>query len=193
MKSKLVNILYSLCLCLQWNQVLGSSHGTSGQRFSQYGNGGGSLGDVHYSGSHSAYETTITTEMNYVPSASKKDKKGNHHAEYEFIGGGGYVPQGGALPKGTKKQDYYTHEPTDYGDSVAPSTQHRPPKGSKSNKGCYYDEDSTYAPTQTHSYAPTHTGKGKASKKGPPPPKKGCKSIKSSKKGSHFPSAVPCK
>ena len=192
MKSNLVNILYCLCFCLQLNQVLGSRQGSSTQRFSQYRNRGGSTGNVDYSGSHAAFDSTISTEMSYVDSASKKEKKGNPHAEYEYIGAGGYLPKASPPPKGSpppkagKKHDY-THEPTDYGYSVAPTYHPSPPPKKGSKKGCYYDDEITLGPTHMGK------GKGKGSKSGSLPSKKACKSVKSSKKGSYFPSAVPCK
>jgi len=125
--------------------------------------------------------------MNYVTSASasKRDKKGNTHAEYEYIGAGGYLPHGGdhPPPKSVKKHDGHTYGPTHF---VVPTHHPTPPKGSK--KGCYYGDETTISPT----HVGKGKGKGKGSKKGPAAPSmKGCKSSKSSKRGSYVPSTVP--
>ncbi len=180
----MVKILYALCICLRIADVRGSTFATSSQRSSHWSPGVGSSRNVDHSNAPLAYEATVTTEMNYYATdsyTSKSEKKRSHHAEYEYVGAGGYAAHGIELPKSGKKGGYYdphyTIEPTDYDDTVVPTYY---PKSSKSGKKeNIHSQEPTHAPT----YWGTGYHDGKGSKSKGYSSKKSGISKKSSKKG----------
>jgi hypothetical protein len=182
LKMMLARRLFAYCLLFQTADVLGSGGWSTGRA----GHGNGNPAETV------AYETTVTTEMNYYMSEdsshdtsedSKSEKKRSNHAEYEYVSAGN--------PKSGKKGGYYTHAPTHM--AVPPHGKgsknggHRTHSPTQAAAGKGYGKGKGGSSSSETSSSETSSSEKKSSKKG-----KGA-SGKGSKKGGNYPGYTPRK